>query len=162
MALKPEYLPLIKVLEKRLFAIPDYQRAYSWKTQQRKELFQDIEKVLYASDSNRHHFMATIVCLQTNQTEEIGTDELERVDIVDGQQRLTTLIILLKAIAIFLEKSGGELEKAEADKLNELIVKDNGRLILLQTNHVSKVMFANYLTLQKLYIQHLHLQVHRR
>ena len=86
MALKPEYLPLIKVLEKRLFAIPDYQRAYSWKTQQRKELFQDIEKVLYASDSNRHHFMATIVCLQTNQTEEIGTDELERVDIVDGQQ----------------------------------------------------------------------------
>ena len=150
MALKPEYLPLIKVLEKRLFAIPDYQRAYSWKTQQRKELFQDIEKVLYASDSNRHHFMATIVCLQTNQTEEIGTDELERVDIVDGQQRLTTLIILLKAIAIFLEKSGGELEKAEADKLNELIVKDNGRLILLQTNHVSKVMFANYLTKGKM------------
>lgn len=150
MALKPEYLPLIMVLEKRLFAIPDYQRAYSWKTQQRKELFQDIEKVLYASDSNRHHFMATIVCLQTNQTEEIGTDELERVDIVDGQQRLTTLIILLKAIAIFLEKSGGELEKVEADKLNELIVKDNGRLILLQTNHVSKVMFANYLTKGKM------------
>ena len=45
--------------------------------------------------------------------------------IVDGQQRLTTLIILLKLIAIFLEKSGGELEKAEEDKLNELIVKDN-------------------------------------
>ncbi len=63
--------------------------------------------------------------MQTNQTEEIGTDELERLDIVDGQQRLTTLIILLKLIAIFLEKSGGELEKAEEDKLNELIVKDN-------------------------------------
>ena len=125
MALKPEYLPLIKILEKQLFAISDQQRAYSWKTQQRKELFQDIEKVLYASDSNRHHFIATIVCLQTNQTEEIGTDELERLDIVDGQQRLTTLIILLKLIAIFLEKSGGELEKAEEDKLNELIVKDN-------------------------------------
>lgn len=145
MALKPEYLPLIKVLEKKLFAIPDYQRAYSWKSQQRKELFEDIEKILYASDSSRHHFMATIVCLQTNQTEEIGTDELERLDIVDGQQRLTTLIILLKAIAIYLEACGGELEKAEADKLNELIVKDNGRLILLQTNHVSKVMFAEYL-----------------
>ncbi len=145
MALKPEYLPLIKVLEKKLFAIPDYQRAYSWKSQQRKELFDDIEKILFASDSNRHHFMATIVCLQTNQTEEIGTDELERLDIVDGQQRLTTLIILLKAIAIYLEACGGEIEKAEADKLNELIVKDNGRLILLQTNHVSKVMFADYL-----------------
>lgn len=146
MALKPEYLPLIKVLEKRLFAIPDYQRAYSWKNQQRKELYEDIQKILYSSDNNRHHFMATIVCLQTNQTEEIGTDELERLDIVDGQQRLTTLIILLKAIAIFLGKSKGDLEKSEAEKLNDLIVKDGGRLILLQTNHVSKIMFSNYLT----------------
>ena len=101
MALKPEYLPLIKVLEKRLFAIQDYQRAYSWKTQQRKELFRDIEKILYGSELSQHHFMATIVCLQTNQTEEIGTDELERLDIVDGQQRLTTLIILLKAMRFF-------------------------------------------------------------
>ncbi len=149
MALKPEYLPLIKVLEKRLFAIPNYQRAYSWKSQQRKELFGDIEKTLYSSDNNRHHFMATIVCLQTNETEEIGTDELERLDIVDGQQRLTTLIILLKAIALFLEKCSGELEKTEAQKLNELIVKDGGRLILLQTNHISKIMFSNYLTCGK-------------
>lgn len=145
MALKPEYLPLIKVLEKKLFAIPDYQRAYSWKKQQRRELFQDIEKVLCSPDGNKRHFMATIVCLQTNETEEIGTDELERLDIVDGQQRITTLIILLKAISIYLAQCSGELEKSEAKKLDELIVKDGGRLILLQTNHISKVMFSNYL-----------------
>lgn len=150
MALKPEYLTLAKVLEKRLFAIPDYQRAYSWKTQQRKELFGDINKVMSASDTNRHHFMATIVCLQTNQTEEIGTDELERLDIVDGQQRLTTLIVLLKTIAIYLEKCDGELERGEAAKLNELLVKDGGRLILLQTNHISKIIFDDYLTNNKI------------
>lgn len=146
MAIKPEYLSLIKVLESKLFAIPDYQRAYSWEKQQRKELFEDIKKIMLSSEQNRHHFMATIVCLQTDETEEIGTDELVRLDVVDGQQRLTTLVILLKAISIFLDKFGGEREKAEAKKLNELIVKDGGRLILLQTNHISKIMFSTYLT----------------
>lgn len=128
-----------------MFAIPEYQRAYSWKKQQRKELFQDIEKVMYSSDNTRRHFMATIVCLQTNETEEIGTDELERLDIVDGQQRLTTLIILLKSIALYLGECEGELEKSEALKLNDLIVKDGGRLILLQTNHISKIIFSKFL-----------------
>ena len=90
--------------------------------------------------------MATIVCLQTNETEEIGTDELARLDVVDGQQRLTTLVILLKAISMFLERFGGEKELAEAKKLNELLVKDGGRLIILQTNHISKIMFSAYLT----------------
>lgn len=146
MAIKPEYYSLIKVLESRLFGIPEYQRAYSWQKQQRKELFEDINKIMESSDTSRHHFMATIVCLQTDETEEIGTDELVRLDIVDGQQRLTTLIILLKAIALYLEKSSDEKDIAEAKKLNDLIVKDGGRLILLQTNHVSKIMFSEYLT----------------
>ena len=146
MAIKPEYLSLIKVLESKLFAIPDYQRAYSWEKQQRKELFDDINKIMLSSEQNRHHFMATIVCLQTNETEEIGTDELARLDVVDGQQRLTTLVILLKAISMFLERFGGEKELAEAKKLNELLVKDGGRLIILQTNHISKIMFSAYLT----------------
>lgn len=146
MAIKPEYYSLIKVLESRLFGIPEYQRAYSWQKQQRKELFEDINKLIESSEPNRHHFMATIVCLQTNEIEEIGTDELVRLDIVDGQQRLTTLIILLKAIALYLEKVGGEREKDEAKKLNSLIVKDEGRLILLQTNHISKLIFSEYLT----------------
>lgn len=146
MAIKPEYYSLIKVLESKLFGIPEYQRAYSWQKQQRNELFSDIIKIMESPDTNRHHFMATIVCLQTNETEEIGTDELVRLDIVDGQQRLTTLIILLKAIALYLEKSDDERIRSEAKKLNDLIVKDGGRLILLQTNHVSKIIFRDYLT----------------
>ena len=146
MAIKPEYYSLIKVLESRLFGIPEYQRAYSWQKQQRKELFEDINKLIESSEPNRHHFMATIVCLQTNEIEEIGSDELVRLDIVDGQQRLTTLIILLKAIALYLEKLDGDRENEEAKKLNNLIVKDEGRLILLQTNHISKLIFSDYLT----------------
>ena len=67
MALRPEYLTFDKILSNRLFSIPSYQRAYSWKEKQRKELFNDILKLYQGKDCNRHHFMATIVCLDKNE-----------------------------------------------------------------------------------------------
>lgn len=144
MALRPEYLTFNGVLNHRLFAIPNYQRAYSWESKQRQDLFDDIKKLSNTGDPNRHHFMATIVCLQTHKTEEVGTDELERVDVVDGQQRLTTLIILLKAIAKNLS-TGDSLQQEEAIKIEKILVKDEQRLILLQTNHDNSMIFRKYL-----------------
>lgn len=144
MALRPEYLTFNGVLNHRLFAIPNYQRAYSWESKQRQDLFDDVKKLSNTGDPNRHHFMATIVCLQTHKTEEVGTDELERVDVVDGQQRLTTLIILLKAIAKNLS-TGDSLQQEEAIKIEKILVKDEQRLILLQTNHDNSMIFRKYL-----------------
>ena len=144
MALRPEYLSFNGVLNQRLFRIPNYQRAYSWETKQRQDLFTDIKKLNDSNGSDRHHFMATIVCLQTHNKEEIGTDELERLDVVDGQQRLTTLIILLRALSNKLA-SGNNIEKEEADKIYKILVKDEQRLILLQTNHDSSMVFRKYL-----------------
>jgi hypothetical protein len=143
MSIKPDYLTLDSLLQKRLFRIPDYQRAYSWETKQREDLFGDIRKLEPYKD--RHHFMATIVCLNTNERKEVGADEFGVFNIVDGQQRLTTLIILLKALAKALSTSEDDDEKIEAKKLNELLVKRDKRLILLQTNHDSSLIFYNYL-----------------
>lgn len=95
--IEPKYQILVDLLERRLFRVPNYQRPYSWETKQRRDLFSDIENLLsYPED--RHHFMATIVCLDRKKTESIGADEYKTLEVVDGQQRLTTLIILLKAI----------------------------------------------------------------
>ena len=41
----PQYLTLSKLLDGRLFHIPEYQRAYSWTSNERQDLFGDIEKV---------------------------------------------------------------------------------------------------------------------
>lgn len=143
MKLEPKYYVLEELLERRLFRIPEYQRAYSWETKQRQDLFDDITKILqYPLD--RHHFMATVVCLNTNKKEEIGADEFTTVNIVDGQQRLTTLIILLKAISKQLD-SKRQPEKDLKKRLNELLVKGDKRLILLQTNHDSYRIFTDYL-----------------
>jgi hypothetical protein len=74
------------------FEIPDYQRAYSWEEIQRKDLMVDIEYTLQLS--NYKHFIGTIVAQEKESKK--GFAEF---DIVDGQQRLTSLVILLSVLA---------------------------------------------------------------
>ena len=85
--------------------------------------------------------------------------EYEFIDVIDGQQRLTTLVILLKAIerkiASLLKdekwcqhtsKVEQEQAKRKRKKLATLLVKHADKtLVLLQTNHDSSHYFANYL-----------------
>ena len=145
--IRPEVLSLAEILKGRLFEIPKFQRPYSWETSQREDLFQDIQFLL--KDKSRDHFMATIVCLDMNKKEVDGTDELSRVQIVDGQQRLTTLIILLKAIQLRLSTSAERKEKNEAENLKKMLVRGK-KLVLLQTNHQSQQIFRDYLVLGRI------------
>ena len=55
----------------------------------------------------------------------MGTNRFYKLDIVDGQQRLTTLIILLKAIHLALDKNKGK-QRRLAEELAELLVKPEG------------------------------------
>ncbi len=80
---------------KRSFIIPDYQRGYSWEEDQRKDLLKDIE---YGMSGNYSHYTGTLVAVKKD-SEDKDSDPLEKFEIVDGQQRLTTLIILLSCIA---------------------------------------------------------------
>lgn len=141
-SMRPELITLDNLLKDKLFEIPKFQRPYSWKTAQRDDLFSDINALL--EDKQKTHFMATIVCLDTNKKKIDGTDELLRMQIVDGQQRLTTLVVLLKSIQLRLSKSQNATEKKEAEKLQKTIARGK-KLVLLQTNHQSAQMFRDYL-----------------
>ena len=141
--IRPDFVDLARLLERRLFRIPEYQRAYSWQKRQRDELFADIEKTHGYSD-RRPHFMATVVGLIRN-SEEIVATRHDVVEIVDGQQRITTLILLLKVIALKLDPIDTGESRIARD-LHELLIKDDdATLLLLQTNHDSSNYFANYL-----------------
>lgn len=141
--IQPDFVDLASLLERRLFRIPEYQRAYSWRTRQRDELFDDIEKTHDYAD-RRPHFMATIVGLR-REVVEIVTTGHSVIEVVDGQQRITTLILLLKTVALNLDLDDNEEAKIARD-LNELLVKDDdATLLLLQTNHDSSNFFADYL-----------------
>lgn len=127
MQIKPESLTFWQLIQGRLFRIPNYQRAYSWRTKQRRELFEDLIQLQHKKHD--FHFMATVVGVRGEQ-QTIGTDVFNLVDVVDGQQRLTTLVLLTKAIALAL--SSGK----DKDALAEAIIKnDDHTLLLLQTNH---------------------------
>ena len=91
----PKFLTFAQLLEKRLFRIPQYQRAYSWQRSQRQDMFNDILQLKEKPGTS--HFMATVVGLRCDKLG-IGTDEYDVIEVVDGQQRLTTLVILLKVI----------------------------------------------------------------
>ena len=144
----PKFLTFAQLLEKRLFRIPQYQRAYSWRGGQRQDMFDDILQLKKKPDSS--HFMATVVGLRSHKVE-IGTDEYDVIDIVDGQQRLTTLVILLKVIEQELEVITAEntlliSEARQQRDLQELLIKqDEVTQILLQTNHDRSQYFANFL-----------------
>ena len=138
MAIKTEHLPAVKLLEDRLFSIPPYQRAYSWKARQRSDLFNDIEM---AHSSQSEHFMGVVVALAKDAPVSIPPNEFQEVELVDGQQRVTTITTLLKAVELALPE-GDE----HSERLRRLLVKsDQHTLVLLQTNQESSRIFSEYL-----------------
>jgi uncharacterized protein with ParB-like and HNH nuclease domain len=89
---------LSNLLEGKLFKIPDYQRGYAWEEKHLKDFTQDIDALI--DDKIISHYTGTIVIYQPidKPTENYGTKRLEVVDIVDGQQRLTTCSLYLSII----------------------------------------------------------------
>lgn len=141
MRIQPQLLTLHQLLKERLFRIPEYQRSYSWQARQRGDLFDDLNKV---ATSGEQHFMATVVGLRRG-TQSILTNDFFVVEVVDGQQRLTTLVILLKAIERALDASLAN-ERAVGEELRQLLVKpDELAPVLLQTNHDSSHHCVKYL-----------------
>lgn len=141
--IQPQLLTLSGLLNKRLFRIPQYQRAYSWHSRHREDLLGDIFNT-WRAVSDRQHFMATVVGLR-REKRMIGTDEHQVVEIVDGQQRITTLILLLKAIAKTVDRSDREGERIGRELDETLVKPDKASLLLLQTNHDISNYFADYL-----------------
>ena len=86
------------------YFVPTYQRRYSWHERQVVELIEDIN-LLEDGDT---HLLGTIVCLAAHHTAGVN-----RLELVDGQQRLTTVAILLECIRQRLELEGNSEEATE-------------------------------------------------
>lgn len=90
------------------YIIPTYQRRYSWQDRQIWELIEDIQLI----ESGDTHLLGSIVCLTGHHT--AGLNKLE---LVDGQQRLTTITILLMCISERLHNDNEKDAATEIDKL---------------------------------------------
>ncbi len=137
--IEPRYGVLQTLFADRVFRIPHYQRFYSWGIRQREDLFSDIRK-LATQKEDQHHFMATIVCHKTAETKSVGASQYRIYDIVDGQQRMTTLILLLKTIELGMPEAS-----EDRNDLAKILVKRDGHLILLQTNNANEYLFNRFI-----------------
>jgi len=92
---------------KTSFLIPVYQRNYDWQEEQCREFLKDIE--LLATRERDSHFMGSIVYIKGDDTEALESGLKEYI-VIDGQQRITTSILFLKAI---YDLSDDEFDKKE-------------------------------------------------
>lgn len=81
------------------FVIPIYQRTYGWTARQCTQLWNDI--VAASEENSKGHFIGSIVYIQGGIYQSSAVSELV---VIDGQQRLVTLSMLLKALGKALEE----------------------------------------------------------
>lgn len=85
--------------------IPSYQRGYSWESRHVNDLLDDIDYLFEEEQRGQDgdfHYYGTVV-LQEQGELEVGTEEFTEYDIVDGQQRLSTIGLLIQCINEKLE-----------------------------------------------------------
>ncbi|RVZ31897.1 DUF262 domain-containing protein [Helicobacter pylori] len=97
-----------------IFSIPVYQRNYTWEEENCEKLLQDIVGI---SQNKKTHFMGSITYILHLIDDEKSLRQLQEFVIIDGQQRITTIMLLLKAIET---KIPNEEIKKEIDGLLNL------------------------------------------
>ena len=94
----------LKLEEDTVFVIPEYQRAYSWNTDNCDKLWQDINDYIASDEKDRYFFGTIIVNCQDDDT---------KYGLIDGQQRTTTFLLLMKALLLRINVAIGKNKKDE-------------------------------------------------
>lgn len=81
------------------FAVPIFQRRYSWEKRHCERLWEDVLS-LGQSHTNRFHFIGSIVYIDPKVN---AASRVRELQVIDGQQRLTTLVLLLAALSRAVE-----------------------------------------------------------
>lgn len=110
----------------RTYAVPAYQRDYSWTEDQWDELWEDLSGVRH-SPKERHYMGAVVVKAETDR----------QFLVIDGQQRIATLTILGLAVIKHLEALGGEENKERAKQLRDRYIGEKDPASLTERSKVT-------------------------
>ncbi len=106
---------------KTRFIIPVYQRNYDWKEKNCLQFFEDIKSIGLQSE-RKSHFMGSIVYVSNSDTDSIDFKEYV---IIDGQQRLTTSTLFLKALHDVFDDESKKEEILEEYLINKRLDEKN-------------------------------------
>ncbi|ELB2876074.1 DUF262 domain-containing protein, partial [Vibrio alginolyticus] len=105
MDVKPNYCSLEQVFsENTLLKVPKYQRAYSWQKDNIDQFTSDIEvlfKSFQSGATDENHFLGGVVCVRIPNKDVL--DDKVVYQLVDGQQRLSTTVLLISRLIHFLK-----------------------------------------------------------
>lgn len=103
------------------FVIPIYQRTYSWTQEQCQQLWDDILRI--AKDTNiPGHFIGSVVYVEGDM---YGSAVVPQLLVIDGQQRLTTLSLLIAALGKVIEERTNEQVEISPDRLRNYYLLNN-------------------------------------
>ncbi|KAA6512131.1 DUF262 and DUF1524 domain-containing protein [Helicobacter pylori] len=111
-------LKFIKDNQKNQLVIPIYQRVYSWEKEQCKQLWDDIIKI-GGNDKMNGHFIGSILYMLD------GNTPSSPLLIIDGQQRLTTIMLLFIALRDHLNDEDELLEKFSREEIESYLINNN-------------------------------------
>lgn len=99
------------------FEVPKYQRGYAWEDEAIDDFIEDIARCLKAHDSNssRNHFFGGVVTVR----KAVPNSSRSNFEVIDGQQRLASFVLLVAAIKQGVLNIIGNLEKQETLKTDE-------------------------------------------
>ena len=100
------------------FVIPTYQRNYVWESKNIKQLLSDIKKLVKTEKTEKnYHYIGSIVYINTSS---IGM--YYEKTIIDGQQRLTTIFLILQTLKIVASVKG---DSKKAESINTMYLENN-------------------------------------
>ncbi|HAT53833.1 MAG TPA: hypothetical protein DCW31_01020 [Lactobacillus sp.] len=108
------------------FVIPDYQRPYAWSEDEAGQLWEDIVDFVEGGEEETY-FLGSIVYFINDNGEQ---------EIIDGQQRITTLFLLIRALYTKLEEIGSNDD--QVDQLKRMILP-----LIWETDRYKKIISKN-------------------
>lgn len=127
MSLEIDSLPTIKSLLSESFLVEKYQRGYKWDIEKVAQLLEDIQQFYY---EERHLLFIVTISKIENKT---------YLELIDGQQRLTTIFLILKSIsnlAYHISYRARERSRKFLEKINDNNEHNNYELSFSKSEYI--------------------------
>lgn len=137
MNVTPEYKSFGELFQQNnVFATPKYQRDYSWEDEQIDQFCEDVRNALETINDKNEHFFGGIVCAQNAG---VGNRKIDNL-LVDGQQRLSTIILFFSVI----ERLLNSFECGDEDEIfrSELVAQIQKYLVFEERINREKVVHS--------------------
>jgi uncharacterized protein with ParB-like and HNH nuclease domain len=153
---------LQQIFSEKVFEVPDYQRGYSWEKSNCAELMEDLELL----PEKFNHYTGTFV-IKKKGSPILSTEgtSYNQFDVVDGQQRMTTLVILLSVLANEMKAFADLASFWEGLTRNYLLTtrsEDNQPLFKLTLNRDCKAFFRDEILTKTGTLRGVEIRSHKR